>query len=266
MKILLATDFSEASVNALRYCLSLAGRDRLHLFVAHVYRHGAHPNLTPARLDEFYEQEYQAFLTRTRRFSGIYPHQMEAEVVRHCALEVEVSEGDVSESLYELAHQHKADLLVIGSKEHPGLLRRLFGPLSRSLIRDRQLPLLIVPEIHVAGPPSQIGLLVIRRSDEQVMRTWLAGAGVFAGIETVRWTLEAAGKDAGDKVPGQQAAGRRLAGSSISGICAQLRASNSDLVAVVYRQDVSDTDTRYRDQLIHHLYDHLERPLLCLHA
>ncbi|MDX1478829.1 MAG: universal stress protein [Saprospiraceae bacterium] len=265
MKILLATDFSDASFNAFRYCQALSAQERMQIYVAHVYRHGTHPHLTPAQLERFYAQEYAAFEARTRRFSQQYPNLMDTQMVLRCAVEIDVTEGETSAALKRMAIEHDVDLIAIGSKTRPGLFRRLFGHLSRRLIHFQQKPLLIVPEAYHGDRPNRIALFASDQAGLEAIRTWVGKQEMFRDCRLMAFVAGAADPAKLQAAPGVEGDARPIHSRVVTEVHHQLMQSQPDLLAVLLKQEADLPGLRFQEALIHHLYDHLERPLLCLH-
>jgi nucleotide-binding universal stress UspA family protein len=60
---------------------------------------------------------------------------------------VALDSSDVAHTLLEIAAEHHADLLVVGSRGHGGVLHRLTGSTSTALVRLSKLPVLVAPPV-----------------------------------------------------------------------------------------------------------------------
>ena len=150
--ILIAADDSEESIDAARVAHALFGDDAEYL-VIHVrtlrFRaapwHGA--TRTPSRCR----------WSTTRRMltepAPGEPTQVEeaedrADAVAHAAsldsAEAVGDVGDTSEAILHAAHEHGADVIVVGSHERGWFSRLLSGSVSQDVIRRSDIPVLVV--------------------------------------------------------------------------------------------------------------------------
>lgn len=139
-KILYATDFSESSVPACDYALTLANLAKAELHVLHV-------------IGEFAD----------RRFTMVQPEAMallEREVKDHAVLEMtdfcaERFQGKVNftsdvvmgvpvQEILKSAESLPADLIVIGTHGRSGLQHALVGSTAERLVRRSKIPVLTV--------------------------------------------------------------------------------------------------------------------------
>lgn len=65
---------------------------------------------------------------------------------------IEAPRGHVARCIGEAAQNWSADLLVLGSHGRHGLSHMLFGSTAETLLRQVNLPLLVVPCVHVSEP------------------------------------------------------------------------------------------------------------------
>jgi nucleotide-binding universal stress UspA family protein len=142
-KILAAFDFSEASLRALRWGLSLAQSTGAQLEVVHVHRDVYDGRGTPElglpwpaagqqeRYLRFLEQELKAAV-------AAHTTALEREVVVH------VVRGDPIKRVLTMAEQLGADLLCMGSTSKSGLQRALLGSISEYTLRVSPVPVLVV--------------------------------------------------------------------------------------------------------------------------
>lgn len=136
--ILVATDFSEASLSALSYARSLASAFNARFILFHAYT----PVSTPAET-----------------LATVQPADVRDDVMQHLNDELrslnhgelpycyaECEEGDVVDSILSKVREKKVDLVVAGMKmEHKGF-RKVFGSTVTSLCTKSPVPVLVVPE------------------------------------------------------------------------------------------------------------------------
>lgn len=124
-RVLVATDFGEASKNAWEWCQQL--RDAgIKLVAAHV--------IDSQRLQD--DIGYQQVVTEALGFFA--KDQAERQVLR---------EGNPVDVLPKLAEELEADAIVIGVRQHSGALGLLLGSRADGLIRASSVPVLSVPHV-----------------------------------------------------------------------------------------------------------------------
>lgn len=74
-------------------------------------------------------------------------HAFETFVDEHFTLPVRpaLREGDPARTIIDDAHEHGADLIVLGKRHHPVLERLFVGTTAQSVIEQTDIPTLLVP-------------------------------------------------------------------------------------------------------------------------
>ena len=138
INILIATDFSEASLNAGKYAVALASHFNSKIFLFNAYQ-------TPISIPESYifytveqvGEEVMALLEKEEKIinePGMVP-------IEKC-----IAEGSPVNTILSEAIKRKADLIVCGMKGSGKILKRIFGSTATDLARQTNIPLIIVPE------------------------------------------------------------------------------------------------------------------------
>jgi len=145
MRVLVATDGSDVSIEAARRAAALWPSDDVEFAVVTVILPEADPNADaggfagPTQTPEGAREEHRAdvvdanaVLAETARGFGARP------------IEQRLAEGDPAISVVELAEELEADVVVVGS-HGKGLARRLLlGSTSQQIVRDAPCPVLVV--------------------------------------------------------------------------------------------------------------------------
>ncbi len=152
--VLIATDFSHCSNQALNLGLELARGYRANAYVVFVIPGDefmvAGPEAYAAAKDAGRRDllELKAELRKTNRY-------IEGEDYRLFMLE-----GDVAQAILDFAHQKEIDMVVVGSHGRSGLGRVLMGSVAERIFRQSPNPVLVVgPHVNRsarAGPPKTI--------------------------------------------------------------------------------------------------------------
>jgi nucleotide-binding universal stress UspA family protein len=150
-RILVPTDFSDASTGALQMAIELAQRfgARITLFHAHqvpsyVFPEGMMPVSPPVLQD----LEQSIGLELTRLAAGV--ESAGVPVDHHQALGVPFAE------VCRYAEEMHADLIVMGTHGRTGLRHVLLGSTAEKVVRKAPCPVLTVrPEAHEAARPAR---------------------------------------------------------------------------------------------------------------
>ena len=123
-RLLVATDFGDASKHAWRWCQPLVQKG-IKLVLVHVI------DVTRLQNDTGYTQVVTEAMHNLDR-----EHSTERHVIR---------EGDPVRSLPKIAEELGADAVTIGLKRHPAMVGLLLGSTADALLRSSPVPILSVP-------------------------------------------------------------------------------------------------------------------------
>lgn len=136
--ILVATDFSEASVSAGKYAKSLASAFNARLHLYNVYQPVPTPAETLVSLSpsDFKEHSIQKLVDQARA--------LEIYELPYC--DTDCGEGEPVDEIIRKVKRENIDLVIAGMKmEHKGF-RKVFGSTISSLFMRSPVPVLVVPE------------------------------------------------------------------------------------------------------------------------
>jgi nucleotide-binding universal stress UspA family protein len=142
-RILCAVDFSDCSMHALNYAMSIAQEADAHLTVMHVIElpplvpREVHENVfaTPRSL-----REYVALAEEDRRTR--LNEAIPDSVRTYCAVDTVFATGKPYREILRVAEEQNADLLVIGIHGRGAIDRFLFGSTAQHLVRQAPCPVL----------------------------------------------------------------------------------------------------------------------------
>lgn len=144
-KVLLATDFSSASENALHYALNLAKRFSATLYLVHVVTpdplHPDNSNAARRQMEDAWREGRQ-FTTRLIVSGDLKSIDDHLFVVR----------GELWPSLDEIVRTKNIDLMVIGTRGRSGLVKMLLG--STAEVIFRQSPCRVLTVGPSSAPPA----------------------------------------------------------------------------------------------------------------
>ena len=145
-RILCAIDFSDASLGALEYAISLAEESDAELTLFHsieVPPELREPNPVPAdfNIEQCHAAARAACLERLR---ALVPPSVRS----YCQVKTVVSEGAAYRQLLRLSAEQSTDLIVMGVRGRGAVDLLLFGSNTARVIRAATCPVLIVPPPH----------------------------------------------------------------------------------------------------------------------
>ncbi|MBI3940860.1 MAG: universal stress protein [Acidobacteria bacterium] len=141
--IVMATDFSEASLIALETALSLALESKATLHLLHVVE-------LPATGDPEAVGEVEALAGRLcdegkQRLEALIPENKEQDLT----IETAVLRGSPASQIARFAKRIEADLLVVGTHGRRGWARVVMGSTAEQLLRHAPCQVLVVkPTVH----------------------------------------------------------------------------------------------------------------------
>lgn len=151
-QIVIATDLSDASTNAMYYAKAFAKRYAAHIILVHVC------------------QPYNPLAIPESGWTGSYSQQKAEEQMEMLGAELRsegfsavstCAYGPVESEILSLAQVHHADLVVLGTQGRQGFARLLFGSKAEAVARRSYCPVLAVgpsaaPRARSARLPKQI--------------------------------------------------------------------------------------------------------------
>jgi nucleotide-binding universal stress UspA family protein len=151
-RILVGVDFSEASLRALEYALSLAEEADAHLTVLRVVE-------IPGELAEWAKDsgEGQGYVERWKaaaftRLRGVVPDAAR----EFCHVEERVEAGQPYREILRIAAADDAGLIVVGAQGHGVLDRMFFGSTAHHVVRQASCPVLT---LRAAGHAASVASL-----------------------------------------------------------------------------------------------------------
>jgi nucleotide-binding universal stress UspA family protein len=138
--IVVPTDFSVQSNNALAYALSIARLAGAGIILLHAY-HRPSSNTTAFRdITPILRQDAEVALQK------LLKHIQQEPASEGIPIETQARKGDLVHELKKITAERKADLIVMGTKGASGLAEVLIGTNTASVIEDAACPVLAIPE------------------------------------------------------------------------------------------------------------------------
>jgi nucleotide-binding universal stress UspA family protein len=133
-RVLFASDFSSASLDAASYAVSLAQENEARLLLLHVMRH-------PHKLEGNGEKHFELSVAEAiHRLYETVPN----DVQLHFPPEVAVEYGEAAKKIVEAAKQRDADLIVLGVRTASGAVTHLEASTAHKVVVHATCPVLTV--------------------------------------------------------------------------------------------------------------------------
>jgi nucleotide-binding universal stress UspA family protein len=158
-RILVPVDFSDSSVNAMRYAAGLASKLHAHLTVL---------NVVPAdywleigkEAGREYDEALQSQAAKSLRALA------QAEIPASASVDLEVRIGQPAEEIVAAAAESKADLILLSTHGHTGLDRLLIGSVADRVARLASCPVFLMRPGKPPPEPKKISPAVLRFKHE----------------------------------------------------------------------------------------------------
>jgi nucleotide-binding universal stress UspA family protein len=140
-RILVPTDFSKHSQNALRYAAALAEKFGARICLLHVVQDLAVfiPDMITVAPPILPAPEQMTSAVRDAFDRLVKENQLE-----HLTVDREVREGNPFAEIVRFAREQSIDLIVMGTHGHTGLAHMLLGSVTEKVVRKAPCPVLTV--------------------------------------------------------------------------------------------------------------------------
>ncbi len=139
-RILVPTDFTEASENAISFGVGLAAQLGAGVVICHVYQ--LPMTLAGAELATLPTVDGTAEIDRAARVGA------QQAILRHAQQQVPlaaiVRPGDPETEIRTIAREIGADLIILGSHGRTGLMRALVGSVTDDVVHHSEIPVLVL--------------------------------------------------------------------------------------------------------------------------
>jgi len=150
-RILIATDFSEASRNALRYAAAIARHHGARLYIVHVISSVGYKMVGP-------DAEVAAADVAARDLKELWGQLGGVDESHGVELALMVRRGEVCSELEELIHNELIDLVVVGTRGRTGVSKVMLGSVAEEIFRKVSCPVLTVgPNSARDWPQREVG-------------------------------------------------------------------------------------------------------------
>jgi len=174
-KILLPTDFSLNADKALHFAVQIAKRAKAEIILVHAC------DLidSPFKDNQTMYKEYnQAITDKANEKLSLLKKSI--EMTEQLFVNIKLYKGTVTDTILQVAEEHHANLIVMGTSGMAGLHEKIFGSKTAQIIGETNVPLLAVPLLYERKLPENM-LLAINNFEEQpgIINPVIELAGLF---------------------------------------------------------------------------------------
>ena len=142
--ILCPIDFSEFSLRAYRYAVSVAEHYQARLVALHIVELWLHPSLSFAPSATVYDgwrkSLHEQGKKQLQEFAENHTHE-------ETQLEIMVEQGIAADSILTFAREHRADGIIMGTHGRRGYDRLMLGSVTDRVLRNDPCPVLVVNKL-----------------------------------------------------------------------------------------------------------------------
>lgn len=153
--ILLLTDFSDNSINAIHYALKLFSRSKVNFFVLHV--ESTNTFLTDDLMAAGSKSIYDTLVKKPKsRLKKVVSDLEKASKHENFNFEMLIDHDVFADSVNQVVASKEIDLIVMGTNGVTGAKEVLFGSNTINVIRKVTCPTLVIPEDFTYTSPKEI--------------------------------------------------------------------------------------------------------------
>jgi len=151
-KVLLTTDFSENAQTAIEYGLQLFGSENAEYTLLNTYKEPGSSTAAMVSIAEYLHKESENLLTEAVKSLGEkYPNHTIKSASMH---------GSLYPVVNSLAKKGLADVVVVGTRGASQVQNFFLGSNTMDVLRNVEIPTVIVPQNHTYEPIKTIALAV----------------------------------------------------------------------------------------------------------
>lgn len=165
MKVVVALDFSDISLNALDFAIALAEKKDGEIILIHVIE----------AVFDFASQASIAMESMHRDAEKLMHRTISSREHTGLKFTSVIKEGTASISVCKLAAEEEATLIVMGTQGSSGILSSLMGSTTINLIKEATVPTLVVPAESDPSLIQKVAIAMEFADDETDFIDWVIG-------------------------------------------------------------------------------------------
>lgn len=165
-KILVYTYFSENCYNTVKYAIDLGLDSNIPVRIIHYYKSSKSAGMLLSIDKRLHDDAIKEMSILKKRLLKVYSKKKLENI------EAIIGHGEINKSIKKSIKRNKADLLIVSAKEEYNSAELFLGSVSGSLIRQTNIPVLIIPSKARYKPVRNILLAVknIKATSKSMLR------------------------------------------------------------------------------------------------
>lgn len=149
--ILFPTDFSNSSIQAIKYGIELFGNiDECKFIIAHAYETPQAGATMLISIDKLFKDEVSNRLKKLRADLSVEYSNIDLRV------SLTTFKGTVITMIRKIAKQEDIDFVVMGTKGSSGIREVVIGSTTFDVVKNSKLPIIVVPDHAVLKSPKKV--------------------------------------------------------------------------------------------------------------
>ncbi len=149
--VLFPTDFSNSSVQAIKYGMELFGNiDECKFIIAHAYETPQAGATMLISIDKLFKDEVTNRLKKLR--NDLYVEYSNVDL----RISLTTFKGTVTSMIRKISKQEEIDFVVMGTKGSSGIREVMIGSTTFDVIKTSKLPVIVVPDQAVLKSPKRV--------------------------------------------------------------------------------------------------------------
>lgn len=147
--ILVPLDFSDNSINALKYAVEIARMNHATITLFNSFHVALTASLTtpPSEyIESLIEERAESHTKRLHQIAEQFKSVTYVKTDEPIRFEYLALQGIASEQIEELSLSNKYELIVMGTKGASGLAEKLWGSIAAYVVKNATIPVLVIPE------------------------------------------------------------------------------------------------------------------------
>jgi len=173
-RILVPVDFSEYSLNACNFAVSLAGRLKAEIKLLYTYYNpivGSEPYLEGQPFNVYMDQVIGNIEYDAKRHLQELKHkiidQVREENLKNIKINYSLDRGSPEESILHYIDRYKPGVVVMGTKGTGGSSSDFFGSVTRKVIEKADVPILAIPQKSVYSEMKHVNRVLYASNFEE---------------------------------------------------------------------------------------------------
>ncbi len=142
IRFLVPTNFEDYTINALRYCILLAGKFDAEIMVFHAFRPICEENILNQEDNNIFNTQQEA----EAKINDIIQLCLSETTNKDCQIIKKITEGYAEDLIPAVVKEYVPKLIVMGTKSKGETIKELLGSITFDIITSISVPVLVIPK------------------------------------------------------------------------------------------------------------------------